>query len=222
VKTTIEKLKAYYDPFLVSVSLTKKRLLIIGSIVVAIIVIAISLVVPFARQINFGQVMFNLDQPTVLDAIRANITSYFGSVNGTYSLYDLFRWESAYMRFVNGSLLNRPTDPRGILASGQGKCQEFSILYAAACLSAGYNASLILVINKNNSADIQHAFNEVQFQNGSWVQLDASWNTPKLLIYNDTSVYEDANWWSQVGSGYRMIAFYGNGKNADVTYHYTS
>ena len=173
------------------------------------------------EEISFGtQTMKNLERPVVLDAIRANITSYFGNDNRTYSLDDLFKWESAYVKFKEGPLYNRSTDPRDILKNGWGKCGEFSILYAAACLSVGYNVSLINVVNGGFYFDTQHAFNEIQFQNGSWAQLDASDFTPTSLVFNNTSVYTNWSWWSKVGSTYIMIAFYGNGNYADVTYHY--
>jgi transglutaminase-like putative cysteine protease len=84
---------------------------------------------------SYRSYMTNINKPAMLAAIRTNITAFLGYSNQTYSLQDLFKWEGTYMKFVNGALNNRPTDPTAILASGKGKCQEFSILFAAACLS---------------------------------------------------------------------------------------
>lgn len=203
-------------------NLTRKKRLIIGVILIAAgtSLLILGPLSEYWATTFYQQTMTSFDQPAVLAAIRANITSYFGDTNRTYSLNDLFNWESAYMKFANGTLWNRTTDPMDILANGQGKCQEFSILYAAACLSVGYNASLVIVVNRYFYFDTEHAFNEVHFANGSWVQLDASDLTPTKLVYNDTSVYNGWSWQSGIGKTYIIIAFYSNGNHEDVTWHY--
>lgn len=164
----------------------------------------------------YEQVMLNLNQPEVINHIKANITAYF-TRSDNFTIDDLFEWENHYMTFVTCSMQNRSTDPCQILEIQLGKCREFSILFASACVSTGIDVRLLTVVDVNYSANGPHAFNEVRI-NGAWVPVDASWTSH--LVFNDTSIYEVSDWWSLVGKDYRIYAFDKNGVSEDVTCKY--
>jgi hypothetical protein len=161
-----------------------------------------------------------ISKPEVLSAIRANITSYFGSSKSNYTLQDLFQWQNKYLRFLNGSfpLFGRPSsDPRDILKAGIGKCGEVSNLFTAACLSVGFEGRIALVI-KSDYTDGPHALCMVKIGD-SWTQIDSSANAPNILVINDTSVYQNWYWGPRVGKDYSVFDFDTN--NAyDVTNYF--
>jgi hypothetical protein len=157
--------------------------------------------------VNNGENMMKaIDNPQVLNAIRANITAYFGGSNGTFTLQDLFEWQNKYLTYVATfpPSFTRSNDPRNILKAGIGKCQEFAILFTAACLSVGYEARLAFVV-KNDFTDAPHSFCEVNI-GGAWTQVDSSASAPKQLDMNNTAVYLQWPWWP-LGTAYSIYDF---------------
>jgi hypothetical protein len=150
-----------------------------------------------------GNVMVDLNDPDITSFIRANLTSYYGNIH-SFSYEDIHEWINEYLVFVeNFNGTKRSNDPRVILTNGIGKCQEYGILFASACLSIGKEVR-ILHVAKSDFADLPHAFNEVK-RNSSWVQADCSVNHDKLFL-NDTSCYKNWYWWPKIGSNYEIIA----------------
>jgi len=113
-------------------------------------------------------------------------------------------------------MLGRPsTDPRDILQRGVGKCQEFSILFTAACISVGYDARTAAIVDMH-FWNTPHAFLYVNL-NGFWVEVDSSARAPDRLVVNDTSVYTNWSWFPGVGKEYYVFDF-----NANKAYNVTS
>ncbi len=188
----------------------------VGTILIISAIILLNEPVEVKYRKYHEQVMLNLTKPDVINHIKANITAYFNRSNN-FTIHDLFEWETHYISYENGTLLERHTDLRRILEMQIGKCGEFSVLFASACVSVGIDVRLLTVADINHSANGVHAFNEVKL-NGEWVQVDASWIDH--LVFNDTSIYEETDWYRLVGNGYRIYAFDKNGASEDVTYRY--
>ena len=164
------------------------------------------------------KVVVNLNEPDITSYIRANLTGYY--LNKTsFSYEDIHQWVNEHLTFVetfNGT--KRSNDPRVILDTGIGKCQEYSILFASACISIGKEARILQVV-KTDFTDFPHSFNEVQV-NGSWVQADCSVNHDKLYL-NNTACYQNWYWWPKIGSQYKIIAFDQYGLSETVTWNYS-
>jgi hypothetical protein len=151
-------------------------------------------------------IMKNIEQPQALSTIRASIDNYFGEAKQNYTLKDLFGWQNAHLKWGSSFwwIFGRSTNPRDILSSGVGRCQEYSILFTAACLSAGYEAR-IATVTKSDYTYSPHGFLEVKL-NGTWTQVDSSAHTPTELVINNTSVYQGWDWWP-LGDSYSIFTF---------------
>jgi hypothetical protein len=179
----------------------------IDVLLVVMIIQGIYALNPAGNFANGGEaVMKTIDQPQVLSAVRASIDSYFGNAKLNYTLQDLFVWQNAHLRWGNSLwwIFSRPQDPRDILNSGVGRCQEYSFLFTAACLSAGYEAR-ITAVTKSDYTDSPHAFLEVRID-GIWTQVDSSAHAPNELVVNNTSVYAGWGWWP-LGRNCSIFAF---------------
>jgi hypothetical protein len=78
------------------------------------------------------------------------------------------------------------------LEQGIGRCEEYSIVYVAACLALGYEARLLVSWQFYLAFVGLHGFHvwaKVKL-NSSWVQVDPS-PTP---FWNDTSGYKNSEW----------------------------
>ncbi|MCW3986530.1 MAG: transglutaminase-like domain-containing protein [Candidatus Bathyarchaeota archaeon] len=64
-------------------------------------------------------------------------------INGTYDFIELLRWISQNLNWSSESF-TRYSEPQQILSQGKGKCEEFAIVYVAACLALGYEARLVV------------------------------------------------------------------------------
>jgi len=176
----------------------------------------VSLIV-FARPINEyffksgGIEEMNLLQKLeVKDAIKTNITAYFGS-GSNYTIEELFQWENNYLKWTDTlSIFDRHSDPREILSFGQGKCQEYATLFASACIATGMDVKLI-VCEKADYSNGAHAWNQV-LVNGSWIDVDSS-----LSMVNSSNRYRLWDWWSGLGTDYLIFAFELNGICEDIT-----
>lgn len=85
---------------------------------------------------------------------------------------------------------NRSNDPQDILKAGIGRCQEFAILFTAACLAEGYDARKAFAV-KSDFTDAPHALCEVKI-GGTWTQVDSNASAPEQFDINKTSVYQSS------------------------------
>jgi len=106
---------------------------------------------------------------------------YFKRILGrSYNYTELILWENQHITFSNDTGMQRNTDPIKILEYGKGKCMEFAILYAALCISQGYQCRIVdFPLNG-------HAINEVK--DGRWIPVDSSAN-PQGYV-DDPLIYE--------------------------------
>lgn len=159
-----------------------------------------------ARFINhYLDVMKNLNDAEMKNDIQSEIDK-------PYNLTELFQWEHERLEFVPlNETFDRQTDPKEILAFGKGRCEEFSIVYIAACLTLGYDARLVTSVDVR-TWDGLHVWAEVK-SDGSWIHVD-----PSDQVWNQTSYYE--TWgWGEIGTTVRVYAFE-NGKYEDVSSRY--
>jgi hypothetical protein len=96
------------------------------------------------------------------------------------------------------------------LSFGKGKCQEYAILFASACVATGKDVKLV-VCEKSDFSEGPHAWNQVII-NGSWASVDSS-----LSMVNSTERYREWYWWSGLGKEYLIFAFDNNGTCEDIT-----
>jgi transglutaminase-like putative cysteine protease len=176
----------------------------------------------FARSINeylfmSGSIeaMKIIQRPEVVSAIKANITAFFGGPIRYYTIEELFQWENYYLKWTDTMLLiNRHSDPREILNFGRGKCQEYSVLFASACVAMGRDVKLVICEESDYSAG-PHAWNQVII-NGSWTDVDSS-----LSMMNSSERYRSWYWWSGLGKDYFIFAFDQNETCEDITNQFT-
>ncbi len=146
----------------------------------------------------------------VKNAIRENITAYFGTARN-YTIEDLFRWENNYLKWADTlGVFDRKSDPREILSFGKGKCGEYASLFASACTAIGIDVKIV-VSEKADFSNGAHAWNQVLID-GSWVNVDAS-----LSLVNSTERYRAWDWWNGLGADYFIFSFDQTGICADIT-----
>jgi transglutaminase-like putative cysteine protease len=120
-------------------------------------------------------------------------------LNPSYNQTALFAWEASKLTFADdpsGSF----QDPFQILASGDGICLQWSIVYVSACLALGYQSRLVVAVDTTTWTFI-HVWAE-DYCNGSWVPVDPSdkaWNSPLTYLGWD--------WGPYIGSTVRIFAF---------------
>lgn len=107
--------------------------------------------------------------------------AYFRNILGrSYNYTELIRWENQHITYSEDPSMQRNIDPIKILEYGKGACMEFAILYAALCISQGYQCRIVgFPLN-------DHAINEVK--NGRWIPVDASANSQGYV--DDPLIYE--------------------------------
>ena len=192
-------------PFLISVT-------VIVTVVIAIVGIVL-FVGPYLVRFGFENRVLGIMNQVNSTESKTEVRSWFDSELNFTELYD---WVHEKLRFVpiNESFA-RHDNPTAILESGEGRCQEFSILYVAACLAHGYQSRLVTSVNISNpfSLRVPHAWAEVKL-NSTWVHVDPSdkrWNEPYM--------YENRSWGENIDSTVRIYAFE-EGKYEDVTLNY--
>ena len=119
-----------------------------------------------------------------------------------YNYTELLTWLHAKLNF-SWEKIERHKDPFEILEYGKGRCEEFSILYVAACLAHGYRARLV--------SDIfgDHMWAEISLHN-KWVHID-----PSESRVDDPYMYE-RDWHKNI----KVIYAFEDGRFEDVTSTY--
>jgi hypothetical protein len=133
-----------------------------------------------------------------------------------YNFTELYKWVNVKLEFIPvNETFDRHTDPSEILQSGKGRCEEFSILYVAACLAQGYQSRIIVAIDVNNPRNLigQHVWAEIKLGN-RWVHVD-----PSEQRWNEPFMYKTWPWGEKIGSDVQVYAFE-DGKFADVIRDY--
>jgi hypothetical protein len=153
---------------------------------------------------------------TVMHSLNGNETktAVATQLNGHYNQTELFGWEHTKMVF-NQSTAGYFENPIQILSDGKGVCFQWSIVYAAACLSESYPCRLVAAVDTTSWSAI-HMWTEVYY-NGTWVHVD-----PSDSVWDNPQRYHDPSWgWGQfIGSQVRIYAFQ-EYNYQDVTVAYT-
>ena len=158
---------------------------------------------------HYLSIMKNLNSTVTKNEVR----SWF---ERDYNFTELYGWVHDRLDFVPlNETFERHTDPSKILESGKGRCEEFSILYVAACLAHGYQSRIIVAVDVSNPIKWveQHVWAEVRV-NDHWVHVD-----PSDKVWNKPYRYEDWSWGKDIGSKIMIYAFE-DSKYEDVTLHY--
>ena len=133
-------------------------------------------------------------------------------INGTYNFIELLNWTSQNLNWSEDSF-TRYSKPQQILNQGKGRCEEFAIVYVAACLALGYDVRI--VVSRQFYQILVHGFHvwaEVK-SNGVWTHVDPS----PTAFWNDTSRYRSWNWGPRITLN--VFAFE-DGKIEDITSRY--
>jgi hypothetical protein len=157
---------------------------------------------------NYVGVMKNLNSSRTKAKMAAPLDS-------NYNQTELFAWEKSKLTFAddpNGFY----EDPFQILASGDGICVQWSIVYVSACLALGYQSRLVVAVDTSTWSYI-HVWAE-DYYHGSWVHVD-----PSDGVWGDPSMYLASSWgWGKyIGSEVRIYAFEDNSFQ-DVTATYSA
>jgi len=158
---------------------------------------------------HYLSIMKNLNSTVTKTKVR----SWF---KRDYNFTELYEWVHEKLDFVPiNESFERHTDPSKILESGKGRCEEFSILYVAACLAHGYQSRIIVAVDVSNPINWvgQHVWAEVRV-NDQWVHVD-----PSDKVWNKPYRYENWSWGKDIGLKINVYAFEA-GKYEDVTLHY--
>ncbi|MFZ7138015.1 MAG: transglutaminase-like domain-containing protein [archaeon] len=182
----------------------KKLLIFFGLAVIVISVVIMPSLLRSGFESSNLELVKSLNDERVKEAIRSNMTQM-------YNFTELFDWEHSYLEWVPiGQSFERNRDPERILASGKGRCGEFSILYLAACYSLGYEARFLVSVNPYIYLE-HHNWVEVKVD-GQWIPVD-----PTDKVWNDPHRYKD--WWGEIGKDVLIFAFE-DGRVEDVTDNY--
>jgi hypothetical protein len=119
-----------------------------------------------------------------------------------YNYTELLTWEHERLNYTNEPI-TRYTDPFQILNYGKGRCQEFSILYAALCLANGYEARFVIDLLGD------HTWVEIELQ-GVWTHVD-----PTEKRVDDPYMYE-RDWHKNI----ELVYAFEDGFCEDVTDNY--
>lgn len=145
---------------------------------------------------NYLQISIQLANPQTLEQLHRLF-------DRRYSLEELLEWVHARLKFSKGDIV-RHSDPLEILAYGQGRCSEFSVLFTALCLAHNYRARLILDMS-------DHVWTEVwNPRQKRWVHVD-----PSEKKIDDPEMYE-RDWKKDLKEIYALE----NGQVENVTSNY--
>lgn len=167
---------------------------------------------PEQERISFETKYLNIMKRANSPEIKANLTNWF---ERDYNFTELYDWVHERLEFVPiNESFERNTDPVKILESGKGRCEEFSILYVAACLARGYQSRIVIAVYVDNSRRLYapHAWAEVKLD--GWVHVD-----PSDRVWNKPFRYKTWVWGKDIGSNLRIYAFE-DGKIEDATPNY--
>ena len=145
---------------------------------------------------NYRKISIQLANPNTLKQLS-------GFFDRRFSLEELLEWVHARLKFNNGNI-ERHSDPLEILAYGQGRCSEFSVLFTALCLAHNYRARLILDMS-------DHVWTEVwDPQQKRWIHVD-----PSEKRIDDPEMYE-RDWKKTL----KEVYAFENGQIENVTANY--
>lgn len=186
--------------------LSRKQIKIL--IVISIIVVVVIAVVTYGSWMDFQthylEVMKDLNSSETKAYMQDRI-------NGTYNFLKLLNWTSQNLNWSKESF-TRYSNPQQILDQGKGKCEEFAIVYVAACLALGYEARIVASRQFYSIGHGFHAWTEVKLD-GVWTHVDPS----PTAFWNDTSRYKSWDWGPRITL--KVVAFE-DGKIEDVTSRY--
>lgn len=153
----------------------------------------------------------------IMDNVNATNTktAMAGRFEKNYNFTELYEWVNKRLRFIPlNETFERNTDPIKILESRKGRCEEFSILYAASCLACGYQSRIIVAIDESNPRNLigLHVWAEVRLDR--WVHVD-----PSDKVSDAPYRYEDWSWGKNIGYSVRIYAFQ-PGSCEEVTSNY--
>lgn len=133
-------------------------------------------------------------------------------INGTYNFIELLNWTNQSLNWSDESF-KRYSKPQQILNQGKGRCQEFAIVYVAACLALGYETRIVVSRQFYQIFDRGfHVWAEVELDS-VWTHVDPS----PTAFWNDTSRYRGRNWGPRISLN--VFAFE-DSKIEDVTSRY--
>ena len=158
---------------------------------------------------HYLSIMKNLNNTVTKDKVRCLFER-------DYNFKELYGWVHEKLEFVPlNETFERHTDPSKILKSGKGRCEEFSILYVAACLAHHYQSRIVVAVDVSNPINWigQHVWTEVRV-NGQWIHVD-----PSDKVWNEPYRYRTWSWGKSIGSKVRIYAFE-DSKYEDVTFNY--
>lgn len=147
------------------------------------------------RKNQYLDIMKNLNQAETRNGLRALF-------DRNYNYTELLTWTHERLSYTNEPI-ERYKDPFKIIEYGKGRCQEFSILYVALCLTHGYQTRLIVDIYGD------HVWAETKLEN-NWVHVD-----PTESRINDPYMYE-RDWHKDL----KLVLAFEDGKVKDVTINY--
>ena len=157
---------------------------------------------------HFLDIMKNLNSTET----RTEVISWFEK---DYNFTENYEWVNEKLEFIPTNVtFERHTDPSEILESGKGRCEEFSILYVAACLAHGYQSRIIVAVDVSNPIKFigHHVWAEVRLD--GWVHVD-----PSDRVWNEPYRYEGWFWGKDIGSKVKIYAFE-DVKIEDITLNY--
>ncbi len=102
-----------------------------------------------------------------------------------YDYIELIHWTNSQLNFSDSKPDPVPKDPLDIIELGYGRCGEFCVLYASACLAHGYNTRLVVILRGSD-----HEWVEVQID-GEWIHVDPSCY-PEIHV-NEPEMYKERN-----------------------------
>jgi len=144
---------------------------------------------------------------------RSQIRSWF---DRDYNFTELLVWTNETLEFAaTGVEFEKNTDPIKIRQSGRGACQEFSILYVAACLAHGYDCRIVVPVDASDPRNLYHPHAWAEIKLNGWVQVDPSPNQ----FWNQSQRYSKWPWGSEIGKNIRIYAFE-DGNYEEVTSAY--
>lgn len=183
----------------------KTNKLLLGTVVFLIFVVVISgyiwfMWLPQLERTAFENHYLNIAKKLNGNESKTEVMSWF---ERNYNFTELYEWVHEKLEFVpTNETFERHTDPSEILESGKGRCEEFTILYVAACLAHGYQSRIIVAVDVSNPRSFigHHVWTEVKLD--SWVHVD-----PSDRVWNKPYRYETWVWGEDIGSNVKIYAF---------------
>jgi len=158
--------------------LSRKQIKILICVsIIAIVVIAVF----YGSWIDFQTYYLGVMKDLNISETKAYVRD---KINRTCNFIELLNWASQNLNWSEESF-TRYSKPQQVLNQGKGRCEEFAIVYVAACLALGYEARI--VVSRQFYQIFVHGFHvwaEVKLD-GVWTHVDPS----PTAFWNDTSRY---------------------------------